>query len=161
MPARTAHNLRPANSDHGAGNSCLRHSPFYSKSLTVIIHSVTPPTYTGSSTRGCSLEQRPLITFHVPPTVPLMSAIKAGHVRDTSVIRVLAPPPLPAAAVCACLMSAPLRPRFATDPGSCCSRPSCAALCPRAQRTSELSSSADVVPQGRQCVTWFDQQDYR
>ena len=40
--------------------------------------------------------QRPLITFHVPQTVPLMSTIKAGHVRDTSVIRVLAPPPPPA-----------------------------------------------------------------
>ena len=37
--------------------------------------------------------------------VPLMSAIKAGHVRDTSVIRVLAPPPPPAAVVCASLTS--------------------------------------------------------
>ena len=43
--------------------------------------------------------------FHVPQTVPLMSAIKAGHVRDTSVIRVLAPPLPPAAAVCASLAS--------------------------------------------------------
>ena len=89
------------------GNRDLRHGTFYSKSETVIIYRVTPPTHTGSRTRGCSLGQRPLITFHVPTTVPLMSAIKAGHVRDTSVIRVLALPPPPAAAVCASLTSVP------------------------------------------------------
>ena len=88
MPARTAHLLRPANSDHGAGCVTCVTVPFYSKSVTVIIHHVTPPTHISSRTRGCSLGQRPLITVHVPQTVPLMSAIKAGHVRDTSVIRV-------------------------------------------------------------------------
>ena len=135
-------------------------SPFYSKSVTVIIHRVTPPIHTGSRTQGCSLGQRPLITvtFHVPPTVPLMSAIKAGHVRDTSVIRVQVPPPPPAAAVCASLTSVP-RPRFATGPGSCCSGPSCPALCPRARRTSESSGSAVVVPPGRPCVTWIVRAD--
>ena len=158
MPARTAHLLRPASSDHGAGIRDLRHGPFYSKSVTVIIHRVTPPTHTGSRTRGCSLGQRPLITFHVPLTGPLMSAIKAGHVCDISVIRVLAPPPPPAAAVCATLTSFP-RPRFGTGPGSCCSGPSCTALCPRAQRTSESSGSAAVVPPGRPCVTWMVRAD--
>ncbi len=54
----------------------------HSKTVTVIIHGVTPPTRTGSRTRGCSL---PHITFHAPLTVPPMSDIKAGHVRDTSV----------------------------------------------------------------------------
>ncbi len=36
---------------------------------------------------------------HLPLTVPLMSAIKAGHVRDTSVMLVRASPLPPAAAV--------------------------------------------------------------
>ena len=90
------------------GNRDLRHGTFYSKSVTVILHRVTPlAIHTGSRTRGCSLGQQPLITFHVPLNVPLMSAIKACHVRDISVIRVLAPPPPPAAAVCAGLTSVP------------------------------------------------------
>ena len=43
--------------------------------------------------------QRPLITFLVQGTNPLVSAIKRGNVRDTSVIRDLAAPPPPAEAV--------------------------------------------------------------
>ncbi len=55
--------------------------------------------------------------LYLPLTVPLMSAIKAGHVRDRSVMRVRASPPPPAAAVCASWTSVPL-PRFGTGPGS-------------------------------------------
>ncbi len=44
--------------------------------------------------------RRPLNTFYMPLIVPLMSAIKAGRVRDKSVMRGRAPPPPPAAAVC-------------------------------------------------------------
>ncbi len=69
--------------------------PVYSKSVMVIVHRVTPPTRTGSCTRGArrgdGISSR--FTYLILPlTVPLMSAIKAGHVRDTSVMRVRAPP---------------------------------------------------------------------
>ncbi len=63
--------------------------------------------------QGELIRQLPLL-ITLLATVPRMSTIKAGHVRDTAVTRVLAPPPPP----CGCVRGLDIRPwpRFATGP---------------------------------------------
>ncbi len=60
-----------------------------------------------------------------------------------------------------CAYDVRTRPRFATQagPGSCCSGPSCTALCPRARHTSESYGSAAAVSPGRPCVTCIARAD--
>ena len=80
MPASTAQMLRTAISDHGAGFVTCFTVPFFLKPLTVIIHSVTLPTRTCSRTRvlvGATAS-------HLPLTVPLISAIKAGQLCESA-----------------------------------------------------------------------------
>lgn len=69
--------------------------------------------HTGSSTRGCSLRQRPLSTFLMPWTFLRMSGIRSGYDASKSVTPVQAPPQPPSAAVCTGLS-------FAPGPGRVC-----------------------------------------
>ena len=159
MPARTAHLLRPASSDHGAGIRDLRNGPFYSKSVTVIIHSVTPPTHTGSRTRGCLLGQRHVSRASDCPTHVRhqgRSCHGARHVSHPS-------PSSASASRCGGVRELDVRP-----PAQVCHWSRVMLL--RAQLSRTMSAGPTYVrvvrfggrtpgPPGRPCVTWIVRAD--